>query len=64
MPLRRREHQEADLFRACVVIGLAAGFMTWAGIRLGQVLGKRFGAFAEVLGGGVLLLLGIRMFLF
>ena len=54
----------ADLFRACVVIGLAAGVMTWTGIRLGKVLGKRFGAFAEVLGGGVLVLLGVRMLLF
>jgi len=51
----------ADLFRACVVIGLAAFVMTWLGVRLGTVLGKRFGTMAEVLGGVVLFLLGVRM---
>jgi len=52
---------QADLFRACVVIGQAALVMTWLGLRLGKVLGDRLGAFAEVLGGGVLVLLGVRM---
>jgi len=52
---------EAHLFRACVVIGLVAMVMTWLGLRLGKVLGNRFGAFAEVLGGCVLVLLGVRM---
>ncbi len=54
----------SDLFRACVVIGLAAAIMTWSGVRLGKVLGKSSGAYAEALGGGVLVLLGVRMLLF
>jgi len=53
-----------DLFRACVVIGITAGVMTLVGIRLGRVLGQRFGVFAEVLGGGVLAVLALRMLLF
>jgi putative Mn2+ efflux pump MntP len=54
----------ADLFRACMAIGLTALGMTWTGIRLGKVLGGRIGPFAEVLGGAVLILLGVRMIVF
>jgi len=54
----------SHLFRACVVIGATALVMTWLGVRLGTVLGKRFGSAAEVLGGAVLVLLGFRLLLF
>jgi manganese efflux pump family protein len=52
---------QGDLMKACVVIGLVAGALTFLGMQFGRALGRRFGAAAEILGGAVLLLLGVRM---
>jgi putative Mn2+ efflux pump MntP len=55
--------QQGGLMKACVVIGLVACGLTWLGMQFGRALGRRFGAAAEILGGVVLLVLGIRMLL-
>ncbi len=44
-----------------LVIGLVAGGLTLAGMKLGSRLGRRFGRSTEVLGGVVLLAIGLKI---
>lgn len=52
-----------SLFRACLLIGITAGLMTWLGMLLGRFLAARVGIYAELAGGVVLLLLALRLLL-
>jgi putative Mn2+ efflux pump MntP len=44
-----------------VVIGVVTGGLSLLGLRLGDRLGVRFGTRMEVVGGGVLVLIGLRI---
>jgi putative Mn2+ efflux pump MntP len=46
-----------------VVIGIVTGFVSWLGLRLGNMLGEKFGKRMEVIGGIILVLLGLRILL-
>jgi putative Mn2+ efflux pump MntP len=43
------------------VIGVVTGLLSWLGLRLGHSLGTRFGKRMEIAGGGVLILIGLRI---
>lgn len=49
------------IMTTCIVIGLVAAIMTLVGMRFGSMLGSRSGDFAEMLGGVVLLLIGVKI---
>lgn len=44
-----------------VVIGVVTGLVSWLGLRLGNVLGGKFGKRMEIAGGIVLILIGVRI---
>lgn len=44
-----------------VVIGVVTGLVSWLGLRLGNVLGGKFGKRMEIAGGIVLILIGARI---
>jgi len=46
-----------------VVIGVVTGLVSWLGLRLGNVLGGKFGKRMEIAGGVVLILIGVRIVL-
>ena len=46
---------------ACLVIGLATAAISTAGVHLGGFVGSRSGRWAEIVGGGVLLILGTKI---
>ncbi len=50
-----------DIWYPSAVIGVVAAAFTLAGLRLGRVLGQRFGHRMALLGGGVLITIGIRI---
>jgi putative Mn2+ efflux pump MntP len=52
--------REAIVFPA-IVIGVVAFIMTVLGMRVGPALGRVIGRRAELLGGAVLILIGIRI---
>ena len=52
-----------EIFMAAAVIGVVACIMTLVGMRFGSILGKKVGSRAEVFGGLVLILLGIKILL-
>ncbi len=45
----------------CIVIGLMAGTMTYAGLRLGTRLSETFGKRVEMFGAGILFYIGYRL---
>ncbi len=49
------------LLRSCLIIGLVAGLMTFAGMKLGNKLSKMFPRRMEVIGGLVLIGLAVKM---
>ena len=46
-----------------VVIGIVTGLVSWLGLRLGNILGEKFGQRMEIVGGIILVLLGVRILL-
>jgi putative Mn2+ efflux pump MntP len=44
-----------------VVIGIVTGLVSWLGLRLGNILGEKFGPRMEIVGGIILILLGLRI---
>lgn len=52
-----------SIWMPALVIGIVTGMMSWAGVHIGNRLGKQFGKRAEILGGIVLILIGIRILL-
>jgi len=51
----------ADIFMTVIVMGVIAGLMTGTGLVLGRIMGTRLGDKAELLGGLVLFLIGIKL---
>ncbi|WP_366494580.1 manganese efflux pump [Thermogutta sp.] len=51
------------MWLAAVIIGLVAGILSLIGIRAGNRLGRHFSQWAEIAGGCVLLLVGLRILL-
>lgn len=49
------------IWHPVVVIGAVTAFLSLLGCRLGNRLGFRFGKIMEIIGGGVLILIGIRV---
>ena len=54
---------QVSVWTASVVIGIVAGVLSAVGIHFGNRLGPRFGRWAELVGGSVLLLIGARILL-
>ena len=54
----------SDLLNACLLIGVVAFVLTYLGMSVGNLLSSRIGIWAEVVAGGVLIMLGLRMLLF
>jgi len=52
-----------SIWLAAVIIGLVAGILSLIGIRAGNRLGRHFSQWAEIAGGCVLLLVGLRILL-
>ena len=52
----------ADLFITVMIMGFVAGLMTAMGLVLGGMMGTRLGGKAELLGGLVLFLIGVKLF--
>jgi len=50
-----------SLLPACLLIGVVAGLMTLVGMKLGGQVSRRFGKRSEAVGGGVLLVLAVKM---
>lgn len=50
-----------NIIPATLIMGFTAGIMTGGGILLGRRVGTWLGSKAEALGGGILLLIGLRM---
>lgn len=48
---------------ACIVIGLTTAVLTFPGVYLGAMAGRKLGKWAEVLGGLILIGLGVRIFI-
>lgn len=44
-----------------MVIGVVTGLVSWLGLRLGNMLGAKFGKRMEIAGGIVLILIGVRI---
>lgn len=53
----------ADILTAVLFMGVTAGLMTLLGVLLGRRVGTWLGSKAEILGGAILLLIGIKMVL-
>lgn len=54
---------ESPIMLTVVVMGIVAGAMMGSGLLLGRFVGSRLGQRAEVLGGVVLVLIGVKMLL-
>lgn len=52
------------LLFAAICIGITAGGMTWMAMKLGNRLSSRFAHGMEILGGGILILIAIKLLLF
>ncbi len=50
-----------EIWYPCAVIGLVTAGLSLAGIRFGHLLGRRSGRWAEVAGGVILWLIGLRI---
>lgn len=54
---------ESPVVFTVLVMGVVAGIMMGTGLLLGRFIGTRIGHWAEVLGGAVLVLIGVKMLL-
>jgi putative Mn2+ efflux pump MntP len=52
-----------NIIEACLEIGLITALIAFTGLRVGRFLGERFKSIAEVAGGLVLILLGVKALL-
>ena len=52
-----------DIFRAILLIGLFTCGMSTMGVKIGNVFGSRFEKKAQLAGGGILILLGLKILL-
>jgi putative Mn2+ efflux pump MntP len=49
------------IWTPAVAIGIVTGLVSWLGLRMGNILGEKFGKRMEIAGGLLLILLGIRI---
>lgn len=54
---------EVDVARACLLIGVVTLALSLVAVFVGSRVGERLGRWAEVLGGGILILIGLRILL-
>ena len=54
---------DVDIFQAVVLIGLFTCGMSTMGVKIGNVFGSRFEKKAQLAGGGILILLGLKILL-
>jgi manganese efflux pump family protein len=52
---------DVEIWYPCVVIGFVTGFLSMIGIKIGHSLSNRFGKVMEFIGGGVILIIGLRI---
>jgi putative Mn2+ efflux pump MntP len=52
-----------DVFLPALVIGIVTLLISMAGVKLGSLVGDRYSSKAEILGGIILILLGIKILL-
>lgn len=52
-----------DIFQSAVMIGVVTFLISAAGVKMGSLVGDRFGSRAELLGGVILILIGLRILL-
>ena len=52
-----------DILTSAVVIGVVTLLISAAGVKIGSVFGDRFGRKAELVGGAILILIGLRILL-
>ncbi|UCD27903.1 MAG: manganese efflux pump, partial [Planctomycetota bacterium] len=50
-----------SIWLPCVIIGLVAGIFSWVGVTFGHRIGRRWGRWAEVVGGIILICIGLRI---
>ena len=55
---------DINAYLACLIIGMTTFAFSWAGVRIGEKSGTWLESKAEVFGGAVLILLGIKIFAF
>jgi putative Mn2+ efflux pump MntP len=54
---------QTDIVRAVILIGSVTFVLSFAGVKLGHVFGSRFSSKAELLGGIILVLIGVKIVL-
>lgn len=54
--------QQVVIFSSITVIGITTFLISFAGVRMGNVFGNRFGKQAQILGGIILICIGIKIF--
>ena len=52
---------KVEIWYPCVIIGFVTGFLSMIGIKIGHGLSNRFGKVMELVGGGVILFIGLRI---
>jgi putative Mn2+ efflux pump MntP len=52
---------QVNIFRAAIIIGLITFVIAMAGVKIGNVFGARFKSKAELMGGAILIILGIKI---
>jgi putative Mn2+ efflux pump MntP len=58
------EFFDVDPFVACLIIGITTFFLSWMGVIVGAKTGDYFESKAELLGGIVLILIGLKILIF
>lgn len=53
----------SNIWGSSTIIGLITFFISVFGVRIGSIFGDRFGSKAEILGGSILILIGIKILL-
>ena len=52
-----------NIFLACLIIGVITFILSFGGVILGNLVGSKFQKVAQILGGIVLILLGVKVLL-
>ena len=54
---------DGSIFASALVIGVITMIISMVGVKIGSVFGDRFGTKAEILGGVILILIGVKVIL-
>ena len=54
---------DGSIFASALVIGVITMVISMVGVKIGSVFGDRFGTKAEILGGVILILIGVKVIL-